>query len=167
MTTKLKVLMFVLAVFSCGTTFAQKHLPESKTLIGLWRQAVVVRTQQGENVHVKTVNYKVVNPDGTFYSFITWGSNSQNPQGDVTAMNMYGTYTITSDSTFTEHIIKHGGNPQMNNSESELKYKFIPESDNEIMYMMYKNTATNQWIPEMWQRVSFPETADGLQQQVL
>lgn len=159
--------MLAIAVVSCGTAFAQKHLPESNTLVGLWRQAVIGRNQQGENVHIKTGNYKVVNPDGTFYAFITWGAYGKNPQGDVTSMNMYGTYAITSDSTFTEHIIKHDGNPKMNNSESELKFKFVEETDNDIVYMMYKNTVTNQWIPEMWQRVIFPNKKEGLQQQVL
>lgn len=167
MTVKLKALMLVLAVVSFGTIFAQEHLPESNSLVGLWRQAVIGRTQHGENVHIKTGNYKVVNPDGTFYSFIAWGANNPGSQNDVTAMNMYGTYTITSDSTFTEYIVKHGGNPKMNNSESELKYEFVPGTNNKIVRMMYKNTATNQWVPEMWQRVSFLETVENVQQQAL
>ena len=68
-------------------------------------------------------------------------------------INLYGTYAITSDSTFTEHIVKHSGNAQMDNTESELRYKFVPNSENNAVYMMWKNTAVDQWIPELWERV--------------
>lgn len=97
-----------------------------------------------------------MNPDGTFYTLVTWGAGNQNPQADITTLNLYGTYTITSDSTFTEHVVK-SGNSQMDNSDSEMKYQFIPNTDNNAVYMMWKNTTVNRWIPELWERVIFPQ----------
>lgn len=154
---KIKKLFIVLFLAVTGTLQAQEHLPESNSLVGMWRLVGMTRNQSGETVAVKTGNYKVINPDGTFYVFITWGARNQNPQNDITAFNLYGTYTITSDSTYTEHIVKIDGNPGMNNSDSEMKYKFAPGSDNNVVYLMWKNSALNRWIPELWERVIFPQ----------
>lgn len=154
MTTKLKTCIVFFAMACCGTLFAQEHLAESKSLAGMWRQFVIRKTPQGEFVKIKSGNYKVMNPDGTFYAFVTWGTGKDyDPDTDITSMNMYGTYTVTSDSTFTEHIVRHSANSAMNNSDSDLKYKFLPQSDNNLMVMEYKNSAINRWIPEMWERV--------------
>lgn len=154
MTTKLKTFIVFFAMACCGTLFAQDYLPESKSLPGLWRQFMMRRTSEGKFIKIRTGNYKVINPDGTFYSFITWGQGKNyDPDTDITTMNMYGKYTVTSDSTFTEHIVKHSIDASMSNSDSELRYKFIPESDNNLMVMEYRNTVTNRWIPEMWERV--------------
>lgn len=153
---KAKVILLVISILYIVGTHAQQHLPESKSLVGLWRQAGIVKTIDGEIRHFKTGNYKVMNPDGTFYAFITWGVGKTNLQDDVTTMNFYGTYTLTSDSTFTEHIVTHSGNPTMSNTDSELRYKFIPDTNNDVMYMKYKNPIINEWIPEVWERVVMP-----------
>lgn len=136
-----------------STLYAQEHLPESKSLVGIWRQVAMSKNNVGEVVPVKSPIYKVVNADGTFYTFITWGAYSNVPDDAATTINLYGTYAISSDSTFTEHIVKHSGNAQMDNTESELRYKFVPNSENNAVYMMWKNTAVDQWIPELWERV--------------
>ena len=155
MKTKTLFIIFCLAVTSVLQAQEKQHLAESKSLIGIWRQIGMTKNNAGEVVSVKSPTYKVVNPDGTFYAFITWGAYS-NVQSDETTINLYGTYTFTSDSTFTEHIIKHSGNPKMDNTESELKYKFVPGSNNNAVYMMWKNTVSSTWIPEIWERVVFP-----------
>lgn len=159
---KSKTLFIILCLVVAGTLQAQEHIAESKSLVGVWRQITMSKNSSDEVVVVKSPTYKVVNPDGTFYAFITWGAYS-NVQHDETTINMYGTYSITSDSTFTEHVVKHSGNPKMNNSDSELKYKFVPDTDNNAVYMIWKNNISNQWIPELWERVVFPERKEEKQ----
>lgn len=155
---KRKTLLLVFCLTFASVMHAQKHLPESKSLVGMWRQTLLIKDKDTGNLRkIMTGNYKVVNPDGTFYAFITWGTGNENPQKNITTLNMYGTYTLTSDNTFSEHIVKHSVDARMDNSVSELKYKFVPDNDNNIVYMMWKNNTTNQWIPEIWERITFPK----------
>ncbi len=121
----------------------KQHLATSKGLVGLWRQSGITEIN-GEISEVLSGNYKVINPDGTFYTFITWGEKKP------TQIGLYGTYIITSDSTYTEQIIQHGINPRMNGTSSELRYKMIDEN---TLLIEYKNEAINKWIPEIWRRV--------------
>lgn len=151
-----KIILLVLHTLFVGIIYAQQHLPESKSLVGLWRQAGIAKMIDGEIKYFKSGNYKVMNTDGTFYTFITWGEAKNNPVAGETSISMYGTYILTSDSTFSEHIVKHSVNEKMNNSYSELKYKFVPDTDNQIISLMYKNKTTNEWIPEVWERVAVP-----------
>lgn len=53
MTTKLKTCIVLFAMACCGTLFAQEHLAESKSLVGMWRQFVIRKTPQGEFVKPK------------------------------------------------------------------------------------------------------------------
>ena len=156
MTTKLKkTFIFVLAIGFSGTLFAQEHLAESKSLVGMWRQTIVEKNNKGEIVKEKLPNFKVINADGTFYTFTALNTGNINtPETDV-SIYMYGTYDITSDSTFTEHVIKNYSVPDFDKSNAELRYKFVPDSDNNLVYMIWKSTVNNEWIPEAWERVGF------------
>lgn len=89
------------SLISFGQTFPT-HLPASKSLVGIWRQTGA--TYGGNFVEAKSGNYKVINPDGTFFTFVTWGMRDQSKD---TAIGQYGTYELTSDSTLVEHVIKH------------------------------------------------------------
>ena len=152
-----KHLFIILFLAVVGTLQAQQHLPESKSLVGMWRMIGVGMPNQGGVVKVKSGNFKVINSDGTFYTFLASLPGRNTSQPDFATIMLYGTYAVTSDSTLNEHIVKHPHQPQMDNSESELKYKFVTGSDNNVLYMMWKNTTTNQWIPEMWERVRLQE----------
>lgn len=124
---KVKNIIVSLALILPNILLAQQHLPESKSLVGLWRQTLFVKGDNVEKTQIKTGNYKVINPDGTFYTFIIWGAGNTNPVKDITTIGLYGTYKITSDSTYTEHIVKHSIIPSMNNTDSQLKHKRIDD----------------------------------------
>lgn len=118
---------------------AQIHVPASKSMVGVWRQTGAM-TNTGELIKVRSGNYKIINPDGTSYTIITWGNGS-------TTIGFYATYTITSDSTYTEHIIKHA-NPAMNGKDSALRFKLTDENS---MRMDWKSG--DRWITESWTRL--------------
>lgn len=131
-----------------GTFEDKRHLPASTGLVGMWRQSGAIDSN-GTIIEIPSGNYKVINPDGTFYTFIVWGEKRP------TQIGLYGTYTITSDSTYTEKIIKHGINPRMSGTSSELRYRFLDEN---LLLLEYKNEALNRWIPEIWRRVELANT---------
>jgi len=134
-------LIAVLAVFALS---AQNHVPASKSMVGIWRQTGAM-TSSGKLVNVTTGNYKVINPDSTFYTFITWGAGGLNAPTEI---SFYGTYKITSDSTYTEHIVKHAMSPEKNGVDSALKFKLVNEN---TLLVQWKNG--ERWIKESWSRV--------------
>ena len=134
-------LIAVLAVFALS---AQNHVPASKSMVGIWRQTGAM-TSSGELVNVTTGIYKVINPDSTFYTFITWGAGGSNAPTEI---GLYGTYKITSDSTCTEHIVEHATSPDMNGFDSFLKFKLVDEN---TLMVQWKNG--EKWIKESWSRL--------------
>jgi hypothetical protein len=64
---------------------------------------------------------------------------------------------MTSDSTFTEKIIKHNLNPSMSGSESKLRFKMIDEN---TMAVYCFNSVLDIWEPEIWIRVPLYGTTD-------
>ncbi len=149
--TTLKLFVVALATILLGSSFLahkkkNENMALSENMVGVWRQ-VVIHKEQAE----LTGNYKFLNPDGTFYSMVVMGASKSS------FVMMCGNYTITSDSTFNEEIIKHS-NPKMRGTESELKYKLLEKN---MLLIKYKNSATNKWIPEIWARVPMIEVPDS------
>lgn len=127
-----------LVIFSFALS-AQVHVPASKSIVGVWRQTGAM-TNTGELVLVKSGNYKIINPDGTSYTIITWGNGS-------TTIGFYATYKITSDSTCTEHIIRHA-NPTMNGKECALRFKLTDENSMRMDWNL-----GDRWVAESWTRL--------------
>ncbi|MBD8487842.1 DUF4488 domain-containing protein [Echinicola sp. CAU 1574] len=101
----------------------------------------------GEIINVTSGNYKVYNPDNTYYTFVAWEKDNT-PQ--ETTIGQYGTYNITSDSTLTEHIIKHILSPNMNDKNSSLRYEMIDKNN-----ILIKWQVDNQnWVAERWSRLA-------------
>lgn len=132
------LILFCLLICSIALS-AQIHVPASKSMVGVWRQTGVM-TNSGELVKVISNNYKVINPDGTTYTIVMWNNGSAN-------IGFYATYTITSDSTCTEHFIKHN-NPAMNGKDSELRFKLTDENSMIVYWKL-----DNRWISESWTRL--------------
>lgn len=129
----------------------KQHVPASKGLVGVWRQSGIM-SREGKIREVNTQNYKVINPDGTFYTFIVWGTiRPELP----TNIGLYGTYTLDSDSTYSEKIILHSMNPKMNGTSSLLRSKLINEN---TLLIEYKNEVANIWEQEIWRRVQLANT---------
>lgn len=146
--------LIILFTVSCSVQKRTvEHLPDSQSLVGIWRQVVYVKKKDtGEIKKIYTGNYKVINTDGTFYCFVIWGNKI--PDSSMMDISLYGTYDITSDSTYTEHIIRHKAKPLMSNTKSELRYKMMPNSSNNVVEVSFKNEHLGKWIPELWERVS-------------
>jgi len=141
---KKSILTVALMVVTC-MAFAQKDLVESKSLIGIWQQAQVNKISDGQSKIIKTPIYKVLNADKTFYCFLI-NNNELN-----TNISHFGSYEITSDSTFTESVTRHYTSPSMDNSVSQMRFKLLDEN---TLLMQYYNDANKVWVPEVWLRVT-------------
>ncbi len=137
-----------------GQQARQENLITSQSLTGFWRMVMNLQATDGSIKKVQTVNYKIYNTDGTFFTFITWLSEGVHRKGspelqyNVTDIGLYGTYKITSDSALTETIIRHALTPDRPPYESKLMYRLV--SPNELQ-ILWDNNGT--WVPELWERV--------------
>ena len=141
---KKSIFIVALMVVTC-MAFAQKDLVESKSLIGIWQQAQVQKTADGQSKIIKTAVYKVLNADNTFV-FFSISSNVLN-----TNVSHWGTYNITSDSTYTESVTRHYTSSALDKSVSQMRFKLLDEN---TLFMQYYNDANKMWIPEVWLRVT-------------
>jgi hypothetical protein len=149
-----KTFLSLIAVLAVFALTAQNHVPASKSMVGIWRQTGMM-SSSGQLVNVTTGNYKVINPDSTFYTFITWGSDGSNAPTEI---GLYGTYKITSDSTCTEHIVKHATSPEMSGIDSSLKFKLVNEN---TLLVQWKNG--DIWIKESWSRLQMGKSKSKLE----
>ncbi|MDO3693315.1 DUF4488 domain-containing protein [Wenyingzhuangia sp. chi5] len=123
------------------------HIIESKSMVGFWRQTGV--TSNGKTYDRLTSNYKMINDDGSYFTFITWPKN--------TSIGHYGSYEITSDSTLTEHIVLHM-NPELNGTDQYTRFKLI-DKDTLIMDWSLDN---ERWVCEKWTRIPITKTHEGM-----
>ena len=143
---KKRLILFVFMLFSVITygQSNQTHLPASKTIVGIWRQTGA--TQNGKLVDVISGNYKVLNPDGTYFTFVTWGMRDESKN---TTIGQFGTYKTTSDSTLVEHVVKHVIHPPSNGKDNLLKFRLIDEN---TMIMAW-SPGDKTWVDEKWSRL--------------
>lgn len=135
---KKTLLLLCLLIFSIALS-AQIQVPASTSMVGVWRQTGAM-SNQGELVTIRSGNYKIINPDGTTYTIITWGNGS-------TTIGFYATYKITSDSTFTEHCLKHA-NPAMDGKDVTIRFRLI-----DVNTMRMDWNLGDRWINESWTRL--------------
>lgn len=121
------------------------HVPASKKLVGIWRQTGVANPDNGEVYAINTGNFKVINPDGTYYTFVNWDMLN-------TTIGQYGTYTITSDSTMVEHIIRHALVPALDGKESTVRFKMTDENTMVTAW----STDNKKWDGDQMTRLSIP-----------
>ncbi len=143
--------LFVSCTSLQKTSETKYQLLTSKSLVGIWNQGFI---DSKRKVH-RSRNFKIINSDGTFY-LMTVKSDATHKDTHIpihtipTGITGYGTYEITSDNTFTEHVEKHFLNPKISGTNSKLRYK-VKTPD--LLIIEYKNEAVGKWIPEMWIRV--------------
>lgn len=116
---------------------------ESQSVVGIWNQVVAVKQPNGGETFLTTGTYKVINADGTFFTFVV--TNNQKMPSYV---GIYGTYKLSSDSTMTEHIVNHAISPRFSDKDALIRFQLI---DNNTMAMSYN--IDGSWTSEMWKRV--------------
>jgi len=133
------ILFFLTFSLVTNAQIKQTQLPASKSIVGIWRQTTWV--QNDKSFKILTGNYKVINTDSTYFTFVTWP--------EKTVIGHYGSYEITSDSTLVEHIITHSIHPNLNGKDQFTKFKQIDEN---TMNMAWSLDNKN-WVNEEWTRL--------------
>ncbi|MDD4637020.1 MAG: DUF4488 domain-containing protein [Bacteroidales bacterium] len=141
---KKSLFTIALLVVTC-MAFAQKEFIESKSLVGVWQLTQAKKTDDGQTKIVKSPAYKVLNTDNTFIFFSITSNDLSS------TVSHWGTYKITSDSTYSESVTRHYTSSALDKSESQMRFKLLDEN---ALLLEYYNDAYKQWIPELWVRVT-------------
>lgn len=138
----MKKMIFALGfLLLISTSFAQKtHIAVSKSLVGFWRYSGTW-TPNGSTLIFPSNNYKVINADGTYYTFSVTDA--------ITQVVVWGKIEMTSDSTYTEFIVKNGQNPGSDNVRCFQTYKVVDDGN----VMLSKYSIDERWYKEKWIRV--------------
>ncbi|MFI0428089.1 DUF4488 domain-containing protein [Mariniflexile sp. HMF6888] len=134
------ILLFLTFSLLTNAQREQTHIPALKSIVGIWRQTGIALTN-GNTMDRLNGNYKVINADGSYYTFVTWPNE--------TVIGQYGTYKIKSDSILVEHIIMHEMNSNLNGKDCTIKYKLIDETT----LMMAWSFDNEKWVNEKWTRL--------------
>ena len=155
--------LFILAVtFFCGTltTHAQVKENGKNPLFGLWQYADEIVRADGQKIYVGKQIYKTITTDNRY--FVILGIDIPLKEADrekteistVTFITQQGDIEMTSENTYLEYINEHFLDKSLNNTISNLKFKFN-ENNHNIMYVEYNigGNEENDWVKEVWIRV--------------
>ncbi|MEL1240586.1 DUF4488 domain-containing protein [Flavobacterium flavipallidum] len=150
------ILVLLIVVFSVklSAQTEQNHIPISKSIVGIWRLIDERKLTNGESIRILTGDYKVINADGTYYTFATLPNE--------TIIVQYGSYEIESDSTLVEHIIENVLHPRLSGKDSPIKYNLIDENTMSVAWSY--NLEGKIWLNEKWIRLplAVPRSASGI-----
>lgn len=137
---KKNLLTLCFVFFAFVSVAQQNHIAISKSLVGFWRLSGIWNPN-GSSVEIKTNHYKVINSDGTYYTFSVTES--------TTKVTVWGRVEMTSDSTYTEFITKNGQNPGADNVRCFQTYKIVDGGS----VMLSKYNVSDRWSYQKWARV--------------
>ena len=157
-----KVLLILAVTLFCGTVATHAQVKENKKnpLVGLWQYVDEVSLANGKKSYIGKQIYKTITTDNRY--FVVLGINIPLKDADsdktnmstVTFMTQEGDIEFTSDNTYLEYINKHYLDKSLNNTISNLRFKFNDKNPN-ILYIEYNIGGNDEgnWVSEVWLRV--------------
>ncbi len=114
------------------------------SLVGIWQQTEKVQKDNGKEQMLNLPVWKVIEEDNKFSTFLI-----PNRKG-AAIITTQGTYTVSSDSTYTEHIQNSITAPELIGKGNAMKYRFLTEDYLEVRYTM---PGAKSEAVEVWRRI--------------
>ena len=160
----MKKMMLLLAIMLLGITNVSAQQNDEdlkiKPLLGLWQYAEEVATPDGGTTFIGKQIYKNITWDKKYY--VTAGVNipikeanwEESKTSTLAFISQEGEIEMKEDNTYLEYINKHYLDKSLNNTISNLRYRFSEENRN-ILYVEYNLSGTDNdnWVSEIWLRV--------------
>lgn len=156
----MKKMIFILAVMLSSFTSSIFAQAKSNPIEGVWQYVEEVTRADGKTIYMGKQIYKTITADNK-YSIIyginipVKNNNDEKPQlSTLTFITQLGEIEMTSDNTYLEYINNHYLDKNLNNTISNLNFRFSEQNKN-ILYVEYNigDTEDNEWISEVWMRV--------------
>ncbi|MBR5593421.1 MAG: DUF4488 domain-containing protein [Bacteroidaceae bacterium] len=161
----MKKFMFLLTVIlllgvRTGYTQEAKTGPKAGPLVGMWQYVEEVTTAEGDKAYIGKQIFKTITEDNTY--FVILGVNfpikeanwEESKTSTLAFITQQGEIEMKEDNTYLEYINNHYLDKSLNNTISNLRYRFSEENKN-ILYVEYNLSGTDNdnWISEIWLRV--------------
>ena len=161
----MKKFMFLFAFIlslGVGTGHAQvkKTGPDAGPLVGMWQYVEEVTTAEGGKAYIGKQIFKTITEENTY--FVILGVNIPIKEADwaesktstLAFITQQGEIEMREDNTYLEYINNHYLDKSLNNTISNLRYRFSEENKN-ILYVEYNLSGTDNenWVSEIWLRV--------------
>lgn len=143
-----KVIIVFLLLIGVLSVKAENRVIESNSIVGFWQHIRVTKNADGTNHIAPSGIYKVINADSTFFSFIT------SPTGSGLVLTMFGSYKVTSDSTYTENVQTSLSAVDLPTKNNDMRYKLV---DKNTLFVQFHVISNDTWTPEIWVRVTLKE----------
>ena len=159
---KLMFLFTVILFLGVNTSYAQERKtgPDANPLVGMWQFVEEVTTAEGGKAYIGKQIFKTITEDNTY--FVTLGVNipikeanwEESKTSTLAFISQEGEIEMKEDNTYLEYINKHYLDNSLNNTISNLRYRFSKENKN-ILYVEYNLSGTDydDWVSEIWLRV--------------
>lgn len=159
----MKKMIFILAVTLVSFTssiFAQQSKAKSNPIEGVWQYVEEVTRADGKTTYMGKQIYKTITADNKYtvmfgVNIPVKNNNDEKTQlSTLTFVTQMGEIEMTSENTYLEYINNHYLDKNLNNTISNLKFRFSDKNPN-ILYVEYNigNTEDSGWISEVWLRV--------------
>ena len=155
--------LFAFILFSgvvTGHAQVKKTGPDAGPLVGMWQYVEEVTTAEGGKAYIGKQIFKTITEDNTY--FVILGVNipikeanwEESKTSTLTFISQEGEIEMKEDNTYLEYINKHYLDKSLNNTISNLRYRFSEENRN-ILYVEYNLSGTDNenWVSEIWLRV--------------
>ena len=155
--------LFAFILFSgvgTGHTQVKKTGPDAGPLVGMWHYVEEVTTAEGGKAYIGKQIFKTITEDNTY--FVILGVNipikeanwEESKTSTLAFISQEGEIEMKEENTYLEYINKHYLDKSLNNTISNLRYRFSEENRN-ILYVEYNLSGTDNdnWVSEIWLRV--------------
>jgi hypothetical protein len=160
----MKKIMFLLALVLSGISAASaQHGNEDlkiKPLLGVWQYVEEVAMPDGQTALVGKQIYKTITHDKRY--FVIAGidipfkqtEESKTQTSTVSFITQEGDVVLGSENGYLEYINRHYLDNSLNNTISNLRYRFDEKNPN-ILYLEYNLNGKDEesWVSEIWIRV--------------
>ena len=156
------MLLFALVLLGITDASAQQENEDLKIkpLLGLWQYVEEVTMPDGQTAYIGKQIYKTITEDKKYYVVlgidipVKLSENAEKKTSTVSFITQEGDIVIGSGNSYIEYINNHYLDSGLNNTISNLKYRFSEQNPN-ILYLEYNHTGNDEdkWVSEVWLRV--------------
>lgn len=134
-------------------TYAQDWFNETtpKSLQGVWQMCFYSSSLPALPGELKSSNsLKILGEGGEFTNVVMM------PTGAINIGS--GTYTLDSDSTFTEHVKKNIHLPELDGKDNVMHFELA--ENGKLMFVKFKSSEAGDdvWSHEIWRKIDMPST---------
>lgn len=159
----MKKIMFLLAIMFLGLTTASSQQNNEdlkiKPLLGVWQYVEEAAMPDGGVAFIGKNIYKTITWDKKYYVIaginmpVKLHENQEAQTSTLSFITQEGDIVLGNDNGYLEYINSHYLDSSLNNTISQLRYRFKEDNPN-VLYLEYNlGGGDDNWVSEVWLRV--------------